>query len=284
MDKVISMRERNPFRRFLSITIAILVLSLLSLNIVKNLTIYDTTDKKVYGFFSMLRYGLIEYPVETFTNFTKDYASFWQQREVNDLLREELIASANWQVKEKEYLEEIASLKALNELDSIYTEVRFISGRIISRSFDSWNKVATINVGTQDGVEVGDAIMAAKGLIGKVVSVEANSATISLLSSNSDFTKVSVNIQTDGAHVNGIIHSYDTEKDAFKIQLMKNEKSVAPGQKIVTSGLGGTFPKGLYFGEVQSIETVATGVGLDIYAKSEVNFQGVDYVKVVKSP
>ena len=66
--------------------------------------------------------------------------------------------------------------------------------------------------------------------------------------------------------------------------MMKKEKNIEVGQKIVTSGLGGNFPKGLYIGEIDHIETVATGTGLDIFAKSEVNFQGIDYVKVVKKP
>ena len=277
------MRERKPFRRFLMMMIVILVFSLVSLNIVKNFTIYDKSEKKVFGFFSMIRYSLIDYPVETFSNFTTDYASFWEQRHVNDLLKKELEDAADWQIKEKEYLQEIESLKALNELETVYSDMDFIAGRVLNRSFDSWNKVLTINIGTNHNVVEGDAVVATNGLIGKVVGVSKDSATVSLLTSNSEFTKVSVAIQTKDARVNGIIHSYDAEENLFNIQLMKSEKSIEIGQKIVTSGLGGNFPKGLYIGEIKNIETVATGTGLEIYAKSEVNFQGIDYVKVVKS-
>lgn len=278
------MRERKPLRRFLSFMIVVLVISLLSLNILKNLTIYDKTEKKVYGFFSMVRYALIEYPVQTATRFTQDYASFWQQRDINDLLKDQLEDAALWQIKEKEYQAEIASLKALNELDTVYTDLTFISGRVITRSFDTWNKFVTVNVGSSDGVEEGDAVMSSSGLVGKIITVDKNSATVALMTSNSEFTKVSVSIHTDGKTVNGIVHSYDFEKDGFNIQLMKSEKSVAKGQKIVTSGLGGNYPKGLYLGEVSTIETVATGIGLDIFVKSSVDFQALDYIKVVKMP
>ncbi len=278
------MRERKPLRRFLSFMIVVLVISLLSLNILKNLTIYDKTEKKVYGFFSMVRYALIEYPVQTATRFTQDYASFWQQRDINDLLKDQLEDAALWQIKEKEYQAEIASLKALNELDTVYTDLTFISGRVITRSFDTWNKFVTVNVGSSDGVEEGDAVMSSSGLVGKIITVDNNSATVALMTSNSEFTKVSVSIHTDGKTVNGIVHSYDFEKDGFNIQLMKSEKSVAKGQKIVTSGLGGNYPKGLYLGEVSTIETVATGIGLDIFVKSSVDFQALDYIKVVKMP
>lgn len=278
------MKERKPLRRFLVTMIVVLVFSLMSLNVVKKLTIYDKTEKKVYGFFSMIRYALIDYPVETFTGVTSDYASFWQQRDVNDLLKKDLEYAAQWQMKEKEYLDEIESLKALNELDSVYTDLEFISGRVLNRSFDSWNKALTINIGTDQNVAEGDAVMSAQGLIGKVVGVDKNSATVSLLTSNSDFTKVSIAIQTKDNRVHGIVHSYDSDKDLFNIQLMKSEKDIEIGQKIVTSGLGGNFPKGLYIGVVDDIETVATGIGLDIFAKSDVNFQAINYVKVVKNP
>ncbi len=284
MKKVISMRENNPLRKFLSVVITVLVIALLSLNMLKKLTIYDTTEKKVYGFFSMIRYGLIEYPVETFTSFTKDYTSFWEQRSINDHLRLELEDAALWQVKEKEYKEEIETLKALNELDSVYSDYKLIPGRVISRSFDSWNKVVTIDIGAKDGVEEGDAVIVPNGILGRVIDVSENHSIVSLMISNSDFTKISVTIHTDGKNVNGIIDSYDVETNLFKIELMKNEKSVAPNQDIVTSGLGGNFSRGLYFGKIESIETVATGIGLDIYAKSDINFQALDYIKVVKEP
>ncbi|NLW15831.1 MAG: rod shape-determining protein MreC [Erysipelothrix sp.] len=276
------MKEKKPMRRFLSVMIAVLIISLFSLNLIKNLTVYQKTENNVYGFFSMVRYSLIDYPVKTFSNFTKDYAGFWQNRSVNDDLRQELEDAANWQMKEIEYKQEIESLKALNNLDSVYTDLDFISGRVLNRSFDSWNKAITINIGKDKGVVVGDAVMSARGLIGKVVSVTKNTSVVSLLTSNSEFTKVSVSIQTEDKLVNGIVHSYDTEKNVFNIQLMETEKSLAPGQKVVTSGLGGNFPKGLYLGEVKSIETVPTGIGVDISAVSEVNFQGIDYIKVVK--
>ena len=278
------MKEKKPLRLFLSIMIGILIVSLLSLNIIKNLTIYDKTEKKVYGFFSMVRYSLIDYPVQTFSNFTKDYASFWQQRHVNDLLKEELESAAAWQIKETEYKQEIASLKDLNKLDSVYTEFELISGRVLNRSFDTWNKVITINIGKDNNVEVGDAVMSAFGLVGKVTEVSNSNAVVSLLTSNSDFTKISVTIHTDDKTVNGIIHSYDYENNVFNIQLLETEKSLAPGQNIVTSGLGGNLPKGIYVGKVKSIETVAVGVGLDIFSDSEVNFQAIDYIKVVKKP
>lgn len=278
------MRQNNPLRKFLSVMITILVIALLSLNMLKKLTIYDKTEKKVYGFFSMIRYGLIEYPVETFTNFTSDYTTFWQQRQINDHLRTQLEEAALWEVKEKEYKEEIETLKELNKLDSVYSQYDLIPGRVISRSFDSWNKVVTIDIGTKDGVAEGDAVIVSNGILGRVIDAGEKQSIVSLMISNSDFTKISVTIQADGKNVNGIIESYDVETNLFKIELMKNEKTVAPNQNIVTSGLGGNFSRGLYFGKIESIETVATGVGLDIYAKSDINFQALDYVKVVKEP
>lgn len=278
------MRQNNPLRKFLSVMITILVIALLSLNMLKKLTIYDKTEKKVYGFFSMIRYGLIEYPVETFTNFTSDYTTFWQQRQINDHLRTQLEEAALWEVKEKEYKEEIETLKELNKLDSVYSQYDLIPGRVISRSFDSWNKVVTIDIGTKDGVAEGDAVIVSNGILGRVIDAGEKQSIVSLMISNSDFTKISVTIQADGKNVNGIIESYDVETNLFKIELMKNDKTVAPNQNIVTSGLGGNFSRGLYFGKIESIETVATGVGLDIYAKSDINFQALDYVKVVKEP
>lgn len=278
------MKRETSLTKFLLNMIIVLIISLFGFNLLRHTKFYRNTDQKVYSFFSMVRYSLFEYPVETFTNFSQDYLSFWEQRSENDELRQYVVNIADWEIKEKTYLEEIEKLKALNELDSTYAEYELISGRVVDRSFESWNKVVTINIGSKDGVMVDDGVIVADGLVGKVIAVNEKDSLVSLLSSNDDFSKISVVIMSEKEIVNGVIKNYDFETQMFDIQLMDANDKIKKGDVIVTSGLGGHFPRGLYFGEVGEIKQVADGVGISVKAKSDVNFNGIDYVKVVKVP
>ena len=278
------MKRETSLTKFLLNMIIVLIISLFGFNLLRHTKFYRNTDQKVYSFFSMVRYSLFEYPVETFTNFSQDYLSFWERRSENDELRQYVVNIADWEIKEKTYLEEIERLKALNELDSTYTEYELISGRVVDRSFESWNKVVTINIGSKDGVKVDDGVIVADGLVGKIIAVNENDSLVSLLSSNDEFSKISVVIMSEKEKVNGVIKNYDFETQMFDIQLMDANDKIKKGDVIVTSGLGGHFPRGLYFGQVGEIKQVADGVGISVKAKSDVNFNGIDYVKVVKVP
>lgn len=278
------MKRETSLTKFLLNMIIVLIISLFGFNLLRHTKFYRNTDQKVYSFFSMVRYSLFEYPVETFTNFSQDYLSFWEQRSENDELRQYVVNIADWEIKEKTYLEEIEKLKALNELDSTYAEYELISGRVVDRSFESWNKVVTINIGSKDGVKVDDGVIVADGLVGKIIAVNENDSLVSLLSSNDEFSKISVVIMSEKEKVNGVIKNYDFETQMFDIQLMDANDKIKKGDVIVTSGLGGHFPRGLYFGQVGEIKQVADGVGISVKAKSDVNFNGIDYVKVVKVP
>lgn len=262
----------------------VLIISLFGFNLLRHTNFYRTTDQKVYGFFSMIRYTIFEYPAETFSNFSKDYLGFWERRHENDDLRRYIETVADWELKEKTYQEEIENLKALNELESVYTDIEMISGRVIDRSFESWNKVVTIDIGENDGVAVDDGVIVAGGMVGKVISVSENTSLVTLLTSNDEHTKISVVIDVGESKVNGIINNYDYETQTFDIQLLDSSDALEKEQRIVTSGLGGHFPKGIYFGQVDEIRQVAEGVGISVKAKSSVNFNDLNYIKVVKSP
>ena len=276
------MKERKPLHKFLGVMLGILVFSLMSINVIKNLNIYQESEKKVFGFFSMVRYSLIDYPVSTFTGFTKDFASFWQQRDINDILRDKVDYVASVELENKQLKKELKELSELNDLEDLYFDYDLISTKVLNRSYDSWKKELIINVGSNKGVAVNDAVIAAKGLVGRVIKVEKDYSVVSLITSNSDYTKFAISIHAGEENINGIIDSYDAETGSFVIQLMEASKAIEPNQEVSTSGLGGEFPQGLYLGRVSKVEAVSKGVGLDVHAKSSVNFNSLNYLKVVK--
>lgn len=279
------MKEKKTFRRLLVGILALVLVSLLGLGAIKRISFVDSADRGFFSFFSMVRYAAIDYPINTVSNFTKDVANFWDSRYEIDRLKEQLSSVSVDASRVYELEQEVEKLKALNQLDSLYSEFSLISGRTVNRAWDSWNQVITINVGSNQGVELNDAVVAANGLIGRVIDVKENSATVSLLTANSQTSQVSVKIIVNSSiSIQGILRSYDAENRVFEVQLLDSSATIQQGMQVFTSGLGGVYPTGLVVGVVDSVKPVADSVGIVVYIKSSVNFNEIDYIKVVNRP
>ncbi|HEU5139727.1 MAG TPA: rod shape-determining protein MreC [Bacillales bacterium] len=167
-----------------------------------------------------------------------------------------------------EVSQEVARLRQRNEeLQSILhkldepdlADYSVIQSHVIARSPDGWNEQVTINKGSQDGVKLNNAVITAKGMIGKIDSVNPFSSTVQLISDLDRTNLISAVIQ--GNHdVYGMIAGYDPEKEALLFKLIPYDKKLKKGQTVVTSGLGGVFPAGLIIGKVKSVSPDPQGL------------------------
>lgn len=279
------MKRKFTFRRLLWTLLISVIVSVLGINVIRNTTYYQSVDRNFFGFFSMVKYGLIDYPIQTVQSFSKDIATLWNVRYENDLYRQELDKAYQISKLYEAQLEEIERLKALNNLTSTFSEYTMITGKVMNRSLEQWDYTLTIDKGSADGVEVGDGVMTEYGIIGRIIEVNEKSSILSLLTSNSDTSKVSVRIEVSPSEfVFGILESYDTEAGVFNVNLLETSDKIAANQKVTTSGIGGIYATGIEVGAVESVRNISDGIGKIVMVKSHVNFDDLRYVVVVKLP
>lgn len=279
------MKEKNKLQKFLVVILITAMVSVLGTSFVKKTKYYETADRNFFSFFSMVRYSLFEYPVETFSSFGSDAASLWDTRYENDALRTQLGAVNHWQSRIDELESEIEELKELNNLETIYSDYQLINGQIQARSLEQWDQVVSIDVGSDDGVEVDDGVISNKGLVGRVIEVKKDSSLVSLLSANNAYGQVAVKIQVADKKISpGILSEYNSDENIFAIKLLESKSTITEGMKVMTSGQGGIYPSGLYVGEVQSIKKVADSIGVIVYIQTDVDFHNLKYISVVKKP
>lgn len=109
----------------------------------------------------------------------------------------------------------------------------------------------TLDKGSLDGVKINDTIMTENGLIGWVCEVAPKSCKVKTILSPDSKIGAVVKKTSD----NGII-SGSAEYSDNGITLMQNisaQNSMEVGDIVVTSGVGGTYPKNIKIGEVKSI-------------------------------
>ncbi|MEO1752179.1 rod shape-determining protein MreC [Thiofaba sp. EF100] len=127
---------------------------------------------------------------------------------------------------------------------------------------DARRRMILINRGSRDGVFIGQAVLAAEGLLGQVVHVGPRTAEVLLLTD--DTHAIPVRIARTGQRA---IARGTGQGERMEILHLPNNADVREGDLLVTSGLGGTFPAGYPVASVSVIEQTQSGVFASISAR-----------------
>ncbi|MDO4849192.1 MAG: rod shape-determining protein MreC [Coriobacteriia bacterium] len=204
-----------------------------------------------------------------FANLTSD------QESLSDLKAEnERLQARNAELEESEQtakrLQDLLNLKDSYSLQST-------GARIISASTDSWSSTVTINSGSASGLTVGMPVMASNGVIGQIVECGATSSTVRLLTDEN--SSVSAMIQSSRAQ--GMLKGSATGQ--VTLDMIASDQEVSVGDVVVTSGLGGVFPKGLPLGKVTNVEKAAGSLYLQITVEIFAGTENFEEVLVITS-
>lgn len=124
--------------------------------------------------------------------------------------------------------------------------VDLIPTRVIDRDFGTLPTTFVIDVGQEDGVEVDQPVVTLEGLVGKTVDV-GRSASEVMLFSHPEFSASAMLVGGDHLEYGVVRASPNGEVELF----LPLRSGSEPGDRIVTSGYGGTFPRGIPIGTVE---------------------------------
>ena len=189
----------------------------------------------------------------------------------NKNLVKQLAEERNKTVIETEVLQENARLrKLLGFKKEIVHEV--VPAQIIARDISFWSRWIVLDKGSNDGVRPGMVLVNDQGLAGRVISAGAHvSRAILIIDGES---RVSVIVQT--TRDTGLLEGRGDESPLVK--LLPLGSTVKPGDAVITSGLGGAYPKGLPIGYVETIREDKDGLHLVATVKPFVDFNKIEEV------
>lgn len=151
------------------------------------------------------------------------------------------------QVAELSEAEETATrLEGLLGLQSTYN-LKSTAARIIGESSDAWSRTVTINKGSLDGFAINMPVCNSAGVIGQIIEVSANTSTVRLITDEN--SGVSAMVQSTRAQ--GILQGQPD--GTLRLEYVTVDADVKEGDIIVTSGIGGVYPKGLPLGTVSTV-------------------------------
>ena len=173
----------------------------------------------------------------------------------------------------EEYRQQDQRLTAMMQFADIYG-LETLSAEVVSTT-TGWDRTATINKGSRDGVRVGMAVMSTCGLYGQVESVTDASSVVRLI--NDANSSVAAMVQNSRAH--GILHgAYD---GTLTLEYVPIDMTVGEGDIVIASGSGGVYPRGIVIGTVRTIETDSSKLYHRIIVEPLFNIESCEEVLVL---
>lgn len=169
---------------------------------------------------------------------------------------------------ENERLRSLVELAQAQDLDSV-------AARVIGRPTNSWEGTIIIDRGSSDGITAGMPVIGAGGLLGQTVSVTGGSARVRLITDQR--SGVAAMIQRSRAE--GIVRG--SIDGSLTFDFVSTETTLTPGDVVITSGMGGVYPKGIVIGEVTDVRLLENSLFQEIDLEAAARLTGLEEVLVI---
>jgi rod shape-determining protein MreC len=241
----------------------------------------STRAPRDYRFYDRVIVG-ITYPIQVTISWSLDkvvssfqnYIYLWNTHRDNLGLLEEnrrlLYTIANLQETQQENVR-LRKLLQFQEKFKLNTVVARVVAKDVSTEF----RAIRINRGENAGIKKNMAVVNNEGVVGRVLRVSATTADVvtilDLLSA--------VDSIVERSRARGVVEGKTDDTCALKYTLRTDD--IQPGDTLVSSGLGGIFPKGVPVGLVSTVNRKQYGITQEVEVKPTVDFSKLEEVMVI---
>jgi rod shape-determining protein MreC len=221
------------------------------------------------------------------------FRTIWSAHKRADELEAQVQTLQGEVIQLEEAAEENTRLKGLLDLAdpqkvSYPDNTKFMVAQVIAKSPSRWQNWVLIDKGTNDGLRldlpvvgatpIAGETLAGKGLVGKITSINAHTAVVTLLTDST--LKVAAKIQ--GQRAEGVVEG--SLSGRLTMDYVDRDIDVQPKLVIVTSGFGGVYPADIPIGIVASVSENNVNIYRDIEVQSFVDFRVLEEVMVIIVP
>ncbi len=205
----------------------------------------------------------------------------------NRHLREELKETKRTLEKYERIIYEYEEIKRENERlrKLIGIQSRFdyetIIAEIIAKSPQNFYKTIIINRGRNSGIEKYMPVIAYQNnrqcLVGKIIDVQKYSARVQPIIDQLSYTGAMLK----RSRYSGLLVGQSPISNYCLLQYIDKRASISYGDEVVTSGMGGVYPKGILIGRVVSVSKKRYGIFQEALVAPEVDFGKLEEVYVI---
>lgn len=191
-----------------------------------------------------------------------------QLQQENALLRTQLI-----QLQEQQKDDEI--IYSLLQAARAQPTSKYEAANVIGRDPNPFLRYVLIDKGSDNGLIHGMPVITAQGLVGRIDAVTATAARVQLIVDPG----AAVNVHLPESGASGVLVGSVTGD--VTLEMIAQEIEFKPGELILTSGLGGSYPPNILVGQVSSVRKLQTALFQTAAVQPAVDFNNLRMVLVV---
>jgi rod shape-determining protein MreC len=150
---------------------------------------------------------------------------------------------------------------------------------VVMRDPANWWFTVQIDLGARDGVTENLPVITESGLVGRVSSVSYTRSQIVLLGDPN--CRVSASVENAAHDMGVVIANGPIDTSLVNLTYLASSANLKPGQNVLTSGLGGIFPKGIPIGQIVDARSVEFGLYTEARVKLNANLGSLEQVWVL---
>jgi rod shape-determining protein MreC len=150
-----------------------------------------------------------------------------------------------------------------------------IAAQVIGRDPTGWFQSVIIDKGKNSGIKLNMPVVNAEGIVGKLVSVSNNYSKVLLIIDQNSSVDCIIQRSRDSGIVKGL------SPKVCKLDYVLKSSDVHVGDIVVTSGLGGLFPKGIPAGEVTEVKDPPGELFKDVRIRPAVDFSKLEELLII---
>jgi len=162
---------------------------------------------------------------------------------------------------------------------SLVGQLKTESAEVIGREADNWFSIAIINKGFASGIRQDMAVITPAGLVGRVTNVTDHTAEVLLITD----PRSGVGCLVQENRAPGIVEGVAGGRGTVNMVNISSDLAPKKGNRVVTSGYGSVFPKGIPVGTVQVTRKEESGMFKTAVLETFVDFNRLEDVLVITS-
>ena len=200
-------------------------------------------------------------------------------QEENSLLKKELdnLRSAEYRLKLLET--ENKELLAMAGYKQQQETLQLLPARVIGVSLGDLHEYFFLDKGEVDAVRPDMVVMTSEGVAGVVDQVYRHYSRFMLISASQ--SRMGVKVLRRESRAVGVLAGKGPGRSLLQAEYFGRDDDVQAGDMLVTSGIGGKYPAGLFVGTVHQVETDVTGLQKLAQVKPAANLNHPDRVFIV---
>ena len=199
----------------------------------------------------------------------------------NARLKQELAQYEQAKLDLEELRKENERLRSMLNYSGSLGSFELVTARVIGKSNGVWFDEITLNVGRSRGIEPGMPVISGDGLVGKVTDVGANWCKVTAIIDSTVTAAAAVERTRDNCMVRGVFSASKPSGELELYYLPTGLTDLVPGDVIMTSGIGGIYPKGIKIGTVKEVMLDTDTSGTNALVTPSVDFLHLEEVMII---